>query len=83
MARPYWWLGVWDYQSSSWKPLGYRRSFPATAALAAPAVARLNPGVVHLGTVVCRSPSAEEAEAAFAKLPPPAAVGGDPIRVRH
>lgn len=82
MARPYHWLAIWDFESSRWKPLGCRRSFPATAALVAPIV-RLQPGVVHVGTVVCRSSSAAEAELAFAKLPPPPAVGGDPIRVRH
>lgn len=83
MAKPYHWLAIWDFQSSRWKPLGFRRSFPACADLAAPAIARLDPGVVHLGTVVCRSKSAAEAELAFAKLPPPPSIGGDPIRVRH
>lgn len=82
MSKAYHWLALWDFESSRWKPLGWRRTFPETADLVPPMV-RLS-GVVHLSTVVCRSSSPLEAELAFAKLPPPPKVGGvDPVRRYH
>lgn len=71
MGKPFFWVAIWDDVSSRWKPLGCRRSFPATAELVAPAVVKLSPGAVHVGTVVCRTSSRREADVAFDVLPPP------------
>lgn len=86
MRRYYFWLAHWDELSSSWKLLGFRRSLPATAELAAPVVRLAAGAPVHLGTVVCRSADPHEAEAAIARMPPPLAVSRGEVwrsRVLH
>lgn len=82
MSKHYW-LALWDFDSCKWRPLGWRPTFAETADLV-PHVVIEPSTVVHIGTVVCRSASIEEAELAFARLRPPPMVGGvDPVRRRH
>lgn len=72
MAKLLYWLGQWDAGAECWRPLGFRRSFSATADLVP--VPRIAGTVTHLGVVRIASDRVADAEVAFAALPLPPGV---------